>query len=61
MINTRALISKTAIVFHQAALPSVQWSVENLLTSNPVNGARKLNIFLVARGGDRVGIKGSGL
>ena len=36
-------------VFHQAALPSVQRSVEDPETSNAVNGGGTLNILLAAR------------
>jgi nucleoside-diphosphate-sugar epimerase len=36
-------------VFHQAALPSVQWSVEDPLTSNSVNVEGTLNILLAAK------------
>ena len=36
-------------VFHQAALPSVQRSVEDPLTSNEVNGGGTLNILIAAR------------
>lgn len=36
-------------VFHQAALPSVQRSVEDPQTSNSVNGGGTLNILLAAR------------
>jgi len=37
-------------VFHQAALPSVQRSIEDPETSNAVNGGGTLNILLAARG-----------
>src|SRR4030043_1744324 len=36
-------------VFHQAALPSVQRSVEDPFTSNEVNGGGTLNILIAAR------------
>jgi nucleoside-diphosphate-sugar epimerase len=38
-----------AFVFHQAALPSVQRSVEDPLTSNAVNVEGTLNVLLAAR------------
>ena len=47
----REAIRDTEYVFHQAALPSVQRSVEDPLTSNSVNGGGTLNILLAARDG----------
>jgi len=40
-----------AYVFHQAAVPSVQRSVRDPLTSNEVNVQGTLNVFLAARDG----------
>jgi len=42
-------IKGTEFVFHQAALPSVQRSVEDPLTSNSVNVEGTLNVLLAAR------------
>lgn len=45
----RKAIKGTEYVFHQAALPSVQRSIEDPETSNAVNGGGTLNILLAAR------------
>jgi UDP-glucose 4-epimerase len=45
----RKTIKGTEFVFHQAALPSVQRSVENPLTSHSVNVEGSLNLLLAAR------------
>ena len=49
-LNTcQKAIKGTEYVFHQAALPSVQRSVEDPKTSNAVNAGGTLNILLAAR------------
>jgi len=49
LITCREAVKGTEYVFHQAALPSVQRSVEDPETSNAVNVGGTLNILLAAR------------
>jgi len=49
LINCQKAMKDIEYVFHQAALPSVQRSVEDPLGSNAVNGGGTLNILFAAR------------
>ena len=49
LTTARSAMRNVEIVFHQAALPSVQRSVKNPLESNEVNLTCTLNILLAAR------------
>ncbi len=51
-LNTcKKAVEGVEYIFHQAALPSVQRSVEDPETSNAVNAGGTLNILLAAKGG----------
>ena len=49
LITCQRAMEGIEYVFHEAALPSVQRSVEDPLTSNEVNGGGTLNILIAAR------------
>jgi nucleoside-diphosphate-sugar epimerase len=49
LITCRKAMNRVEYVFHQAALPSVQRSVEDPETSHAVNGGGTLNILIAAR------------
>ncbi len=49
LTTVRSAIRKVDVVFHEAALPSVERSVKNPLESNEVNITGTLNVLLAAR------------
>jgi len=51
IVTCQKAMKETDFVFHQAALPSVQRSVEDPLTSNAVNVQGTLNVLTAARDG----------
>ncbi len=49
LTTVRTAVRRVELVFHQAALPSVERSVKNPLESNAVNTMGTLNVLLAAR------------
>ena len=49
LTTVRSAVRKVDVVFHEAALPSVERSVKNPLESNEVNITGTLNVLLAAR------------
>src|SRR5574341_427347 len=49
LTTVRTAMRRADLVFHQAALPSVERSVKNPLESNAVNTLGTLNVLLAAR------------
>ena len=49
LTTVRTAMRKVDVVFHEAALPSVERSVKNPLESNDVNTTGTLNVLLAAR------------
>src|SRR5574340_864283 len=49
LTTVRSAMRKVDVVFHEAALPSVERSVKNPLESNAVNITGTLNVLIAAR------------